>query len=313
MQRQSTNLVATPLSPTTAFANAVLAAVRRSQGIALALLASACLFAPNSIWAQLIQTGSTWTAYGHSFYEHLGVGFGWNLAGGAGSGSRVVGLLPNGMLTPGGQLQFTQGGAGSAIPPFGGYDPNASARFGFGSQGPRGGFRLGLELGQGSTRSISSVAPSLTVQNGGSGAIMSGSWTPFVTGWIPIVGDAPGPAPLDNAVTRALQSGQLQLENLGSEGSSPAAGLADGAGSSAGLGGRSTAATASESVAAIRARKTAQQAALSAEIAQKLEEFEQHRATGRIDLARLALNRAVVLEPDPERKQRLRALLKSAR
>jgi hypothetical protein len=83
--------------------------------------------------------------------------------------------------------------------------------------------------------------------------------------------------------------------------------------SAVGSAGRSTAETATESVAAIRSRKAAEQAALAEEIALQLQEYERHRSAGQVDLARLALNRAVVLERDPQRKQKLRALLKSTR
>lgn len=263
---------------------------------------------------QMTQIGTPLSGFGNSWHECYGVNFGWNLSGGNwGQGSNIVGLLPGGGFTPGSHLQFTQGGWGSAIPPFGGYDPNANARFGFGVQGSQGGFRLGFELGKGSTRTITSTAPSLMFQNGGGGYIASGAWTPFVTGWIPVVGGAPGPAPLDNAVTRAMQSGQLRLDNLGSGSADRAEGQVESAVGPAAASERSTAATATESVAAIRAHKAAQQAALEQEIAEQLANYEQHRAAGRIDLARLALNRAVVLEPDLTRKQRLRALLKSTK
>jgi hypothetical protein len=287
-----------------------------------ALLALSIPTSPSAV-AQMVQASLPVSSYAHSAYEHFGTSFGWAIPGGVGPGSRVVGLLPNGMLTPGGYLQFGQlqqgqGGWGGVMPPFGGYDPNANARFGFGIQGPQGGFRLGLELGQGSTRTITSLTPSLTVQNGGGGYIMSGSSTPFVTGWIPMVGAASGPAPLDNAVTRAVQSGQLRLDNLGDDlapdSTAPSEREVGAKPSSAvGSAGRSTAETATESVAAIRSRKAAEQAALAEEIALQLQEYERHRSAGQVDLARLALNRAVVLERDPERKQKLRALLKSTR
>ena len=260
-------------------------------------LALACLISglaiPAAAPAQLVQVGSPLLGYGYSSYQNFGLGFSW--------------------MSPGGNLHFSQNGLGSAIPPFGGYDPNASARLGFGNFGPGGGFRLGLEFGQGSTRTITSVAPSLMVQNGGGGSLVSGVWTPFVTGWIPVVGDAPGPASLDNAVTRAVQSGQLRLDNLGASIDSAPADRETSSSARAGSTGRSTAETATESVAAIRARQAAERAELAESISRCLEEFEQHRAAGRIDLARLALNRAIVLERDPARKQPLRSTLKATR
>lgn len=254
--------------------------------------------------AQLVELGTPLSSYGGSWYERQGVGFGFSLPGGASGGSRVAGLLPNGQFAPFGNLQFTQGGFGSAVPAFGGYDPNASARFGFGVNGNAGGFRLGLELGKGSTRTLTSTAPSLMVQNGSGGFIGSGQWTPYVTGWIPVVGADVGP---DNGVTRAVQSGQLRLDNLGAERPTE---RSESISEDATSPGPSTAETGAESVASIRARKVAERAALGEQIAAALAEREQQLAAGRVDLARLALNRAIALETEPQNKQRLKALLK---
>lgn len=168
--------------------------------------------------AQMINVGTPFNSVSDSYFERNGVNFGFSLPGGRGNGSRVVGLNPLGMITP--NINFTQNGFGSAVPPFGGYDPGASARTGFGvinSNG--GGFSLGLELGKGSSRSITSTVPSVTVPNGFGGSIQSGSLRPFVTGVVPVVSAGNGflpratpvqPAPYD-AVTQAVQSGQLRL------------------------------------------------------------------------------------------------------
>ncbi len=281
----------------------------------VALLAS-LIFAGNALFGQMISVGMPFNSYSHSWYERQGVQFGFNLPGGQGGGSRVVGLLPNGRLTPGGQIQFTQGGWGGVYPNFGGYDPFASARFGLAQQGSLGGFRLGLELGQGSTRTLTSTAPSLVVQNGGGGALVSGQWTPFVTGWIPLVGSAPTVG-IDNAVTRAIESGQLRLDSTGLD-SNPASTETDlaspGPNHNSGSGRsspHSTAEMATESVAAIRARKAAAQRALTEQLAKHLEDYQQHLEAGRNDLARLALNRAIVLETDAKKKQALRNRLKT--
>jgi hypothetical protein len=50
------------------------------------------------------------------------------------------------------------------------------------------GFSFGLAASQGSTRSIVSEAPSLTVLNGGSAWMGQGLLRPFVTGIVPVVG-----------------------------------------------------------------------------------------------------------------------------
>ncbi len=289
--------------------------VHTGSKVGLFLVAILALTA-NSLFGQMIAVGTPYQGFSQSWYQRQGVQFGFGFPGGQGFGSRAVGLLPNGSFTPGGQIQFTQGGFGGTVPIFGGYDPFASARFGFGRQGPNGGFRFGLELGQGSTRTITSLTPSLVVQNGSGGALFSGQVSPFVTGWIPIVGSA-SPGGIDKAVTRAIQSGQLRLDQRAgsSDPKDSNAGVTSPPLSSHSSGGQaaplSTAEMATESVAAIRSRKAAERAALAAEIKKHLEDYQHHLEAGRNDLARLALNRAIVLETDPQIKQRLRVKLKS--
>ena len=113
---------------------------------------------------------------GESYYESTGVNFGFRFGGAnrQGSGSRGF---------------FQQGSANSAIPPFGGYDPAGDARFGFGVVNGNGnGFSLGMRMGKGFGRSLTSNAPSVVVPNGGLGSVTDGSLRPFVTGVIPVVG-----------------------------------------------------------------------------------------------------------------------------
>lgn len=168
--------------------------------------------------SQMINVGTPFNTVTDGFYERNAVNFGFSIPGGQGNGSRIVGLNPLGMVTP--NINFTQNGFGSAIPPFGGYDPGASARTGFGILNSRGGgFSLGFEFGKGSSRSVTSTVPSLTVPNGFGGSIQSGANRPFVTGLVPVVsaGDQvlpmyrPVPESPYNGVTRAIQSGQLKL------------------------------------------------------------------------------------------------------
>jgi len=177
-------------------------------------------------YSQNINTQTPFTSLNDGFYENFGVNFGFSIPGGRGNGSRVVGYGPQGQLLP--NLVF-QNGSGGAIPPFGGYSPNSGATFGFGSRGPNGGgYSLGFNLAQGSTRTSTTVAPSLTTQNGFGGTMFSGQTRPFVTGVVPVVGRGfsnvqPGlgggvPSGFgqsvyqpDNGVTRAIQSGQLDF------------------------------------------------------------------------------------------------------
>ena len=206
---------------------------------------------------QQVGVSTPFQSFGDSFYESAGVNFGFTLPGGRGPGSRVVGYAGNGVLTP--NLRFQQGGAASAVPPFGGYDPNANANFGFGRYNSNGGgFSLGLSLGKGSTRTLTSTTPSMVVQNGFGGSMFSGQVSPFVTGYYPVVGGGRPlmmgggrPPVMDNAVTRAVRSGQLDLTSPGVAESAPS--------SVAGVGPtrESSAPYGDESVAAIKARRQA--------------------------------------------------------
>ena len=141
--------------------------------------------------SQMINVETPFTTASDSFFENFGVNFGFQIAGGgtAGGRSRVVGLLPGGQISPNGNLVFSQNSAGSAIPQFGGYDPNTSATFGYiNSTGNGSGYSLGFDLSSGSTRTLTSQAPNVTVFNGQSGTVNSNQLRPFVTGIIPVVG-----------------------------------------------------------------------------------------------------------------------------
>lgn len=105
-----------------------------------------------------------------SFYQSIGIN--WGLRG-------------NG---PGGGWFFNNGG-GAPLPGFGGFVPGSGASFGFGANGPHGGYHFSIFGSQGSTRSFTSSSALLTLPNGGVGSIQAGSWVPFVTGWVPVVGD----------------------------------------------------------------------------------------------------------------------------
>ncbi|HEY2881471.1 MAG TPA: hypothetical protein VGJ15_03545 [Pirellulales bacterium] len=86
------------------------------------------------------------------------------------------------------------GGVNAAAPPFGNFDPNAGANLGFGLRFPGGTGFLNFGAAQGSSRSISSVAPSVTVMDGATGTFAAGTLQPFVVGFIPVVGNGGGAA-----------------------------------------------------------------------------------------------------------------------
>lgn len=111
-----------------------------------------------------------------------------------------------------GYFFFNRGGANAAIPSLGGYDPNAVARFGFGTHGHNGGFYFNAWAGQGSNRSVTSTAPGLMLQNGSSGFIQDISVRPFVTGLIPVVGDR-AVSPVEERLERLRQAAALANPN----------------------------------------------------------------------------------------------------
>jgi hypothetical protein len=130
--------------------------------VAFALATVAC---PVVVLAQNVVVGTPFNNLGDSFYENFGTSGSWS----------------------DGNAFFNWGGGG-AVPSYGGYDPSADARFGFNA----GGLHLGFSAGQGSSRFSSSQTPMVTVPNGGMGSMFSGTLTPFVTGFVPVVGEDGG-------------------------------------------------------------------------------------------------------------------------
>ena len=248
---------------------------------------------------QQIYVETPFTGVSDSFYENMGVNFGFSLPGGQGPGSRVTGFGPFGNVV------FSQGGSQSAIPPFGGYDPNASGRFGFNYlNGNGGGFSLGLELGSGSNRTLQSTTPGVMVQNGFGGSIFDGSFRPFVTGIIPVVSD--GPPMMDNGVIRALNSGQLDLSNLG-EGTQPTYST------TSEYTRESTAQLAMASVDEIKSRKAKAQSSKKTAVDGLIRQVFDAEESGDYMEARSLLRKAIRECEDPVKKKLLRKKLTSLR
>lgn len=143
---------------------------------------------PTLVAAQQVVVSTPFQTIGDSFYESNGINFGFD----------------------NGAIRFQQGPP--PIPQFGGYDPNAGANFGFSIRGPGGAMNFGISLGQGSSRSISTTTPTVVVPNGGTAMLFDGSLRPFVTGFVPVVGSAgigfPAPTPIPPAWTRSYVPGQ---------------------------------------------------------------------------------------------------------
>lgn len=189
----------------------------RSGLLAVVIGAGLVCCQPAGVHAQQVQLTSPFQTINDSFYENFGFG-GINL----------------GRSGPGGGWYFNTGPANSTPPPFGGYDPAADARFGMQFGGPFG-FGFNMLAGQGSNRSNTVVAPTIVIPNGGSGYLFSGSVTPFVTGVIPVVGNAPmGPLipvvaptqPSQSALAeRVAQLQQKQAAEQAAADAAPAAGM----------------------------------------------------------------------------------------
>lgn len=158
------------------------------------LFATAILGSAKIGSCQNINIGANHHNVGFSYYESIGTNFGFYLPGQLNSrGHGIVGLMPNGQFTPDGNIWFTQGGG--VIPPFGGYDPNGGFNTGWSVRGPNGGFNFGLSASQESSTTLGGDSMMLTVPNGGSGFIQSGSFRPFVTGIVPVLGGGPAYVP----------------------------------------------------------------------------------------------------------------------
>ena len=274
----------------------------RISSLAIAILSFA-ICEPAVAQQIFVETPSTTVS--DSFFENTGVNFGFSLPGGQGNGSRVVGL--DALGRPLGNVTFSQGSAGSALPPFGGFDPNSGGRTGFAVLGENGGgFSLGLNFGSGSTRTLQSTTPGITVQNGFGGTLFDGSIRPFVTGVIPVVGNQ-RQGPIDNGVTRALNSGQLQLGNLGGEQSTYESNYV----APAPVRSVSSAETSMASVDSIVAAREAKQAARTKKLNSLIKGSFEAEENSDYKTARSMVRKAIKVCKDPVKKKLLRRRLTS--
>jgi hypothetical protein len=235
--------------------------VMRSRIVLGLLFVAIWALASRALIAQQVGVGVPFGSSGHSFHEQLGTS--WGLSG-------------NGWF-------FSFGGA--APPPFGGFDPNGGARLGFG--GPNGFFNL--TASQGSTRTFGGQAGSITMPNGGGGAMFDQTISPFVTGVIPVVGDLPpaGPSTVLEERLQRLEAGE------GRRTDSSAATASDDEPRAVGP---STAERGEPSIAEIKARKAASDvdasAAATMEIDVLLEKASGAIAAGKPGVAKIHLQMA---------------------
>jgi general secretion pathway protein D len=85
-------------------------------------------------------------------------------------------------------IKFDQNSFGSAIPTFGGFDPNTAMNFGFAILSDIEVFML-LQAAKGDARTNILQAPKVTLFNGQTALVNDTAQRPFVTGIIPVVGD----------------------------------------------------------------------------------------------------------------------------
>lgn len=140
--------------------------------------------------AQLLNTSPVQQNLQSGFFESNSIG--WNLRGS--------------------QWFANFGGGGPVVPPFApaGAGAGAGLRGGFGFGGDVSG-GLGFQFAQGSNRSISSTAGSVTTMDGSPGSFQAGVVRPFVTGVTPILRDYPT---LVEPSEVAAQVGRSQLSAL---------------------------------------------------------------------------------------------------
>jgi hypothetical protein len=237
-----------------------------------------------------------------SYYEQFNVGWGFNWRG------------PNGL----GFVQF--GGPPPALPPFGGFNPNAGAHFGIARQWGNGSFSFNLSAAQGYSSSMTMNAPHVTMMNGVPGFVQDVTVRPFVTGLIPVVGGYPawGYTPLPVAVPvrvnplvekwQRLQYERRRAPRSEPTDTAPAAAQAEPAprGSpSARL--DSSAERGEISVAEIRRLQAAEDARQRQEIEQLIAEGREAESQGRMSIARVRYRQAAARSDGEQRQRLLRA------
>lgn len=202
--------------------------------------------------AQQVNLEAPLNNVGHGFYENIGVR--WGARG------------------PGWFFNF----GGGAPTPFGG-NAGGGATFG----GAAGGGFFGGSFAQGADTNMISQSPSITIPNGGNGYFIDGSFRPFVTSVMPIVGGPGDPSPLRERVRRMNmeQSPRVASPENGAA-TEPVVGGGGGSG-------RSSAERGDLSVAAIKAQAAAKAEAGDNEVAVILEKARGAEAAGKPAVARI--------------------------
>ena len=141
----------------------------RTGGFSVVLGLVILLFAVRLGLSQQVTVGSPFNTASSGFFEQNGVSWGGHWGG----------------------ITYNVGNAGLAQPAFGGFNANAGLSTAFAISGRQGQANFFLNFGQGSTQSLVSQTPSVTVMNGQTGYFSDTSQTPFVISYVPVVGGAP--------------------------------------------------------------------------------------------------------------------------
>lgn len=274
----------------------------------LAIVVGASL--SSGVGAQQVHVQTPVTRSSSSYHEHFGVRWGYNWRG------------------PRGYFFFNNGGWNGSLPPFGGYDPNNAATIGIGGRGNNSNFYLNFTASQGSQRTVTGISPSLTLTNGYPGYLFSGQVTPFVTGFVPVVGNggawpySPGgpvmlsrpPTILEERLAR-LQAGEGQT-NRPSSSDSPTsneeesfAANSSGLPSRTAVGSASTAEHGDVSLAEIRRQQAEEDRRRAAEAALLEAKGDTALAAGKLDVAKQYYRLALKLA-DAERRESLQRKLR---
>lgn len=273
----------------------------------VAMLAGLALGVASEALAQQIKLTTPLQQLSDKYYENFNVNWGFTPPPGKN-----------------GNVFFNMGAANSTPPPFGGYDPAADARFGFGIRTNAGNFNFGISAGQGNSRTNTVTAPSIVIPNGGTGYLFDGSSKPFVMGVVPVVGNnsfnlmppmvPSGPSyasPLQERLSRLQQGEKLpgsKHQPSGGDSTDEAAGPSRAITASRGSAGVASTSTANHgdvSVKEIQSQQAAEDATRQQELAERLEKARAYEEAGKTGIARMYYQQAAARATGEQKKQLL--------
>ncbi len=140
--------------------------MQAKQLAAIVLVCGALGVAAAGQAAQQATIGTPFRSVGDSFFEQMGTSWGFNVGG----------------------VSARFGGGSLGAPAFGQFAPGAGLSAGASLRGPAGSGNFNAGLGQGFSGGVAGGALSVTMMNGQTGYIGDVSLSPFVIGYVPVVG-----------------------------------------------------------------------------------------------------------------------------